>query len=357
MTAATAVPTAPAADRPAPGLRIGRLVALPVRRRTVLWCAVLVLATAVAGAATLSMGRLGIPLADLPTALAGDVDGTAAFVLQRLRGPRLVVAIEVGAALGISGALFQTVTRNPLGSPDVIGLGAGAGAGAALASLLWPGVVPVPVGALAGAGVAMVLVHLATGSGFSSPGRVIVAGIGVAAMAGAVTQYVVATVLRDQATQLSAYLTGSIATVDTDDVRLLGLALLVVLPAALALSERLRLIELGDELADSLGGQARRTRAIAIVVSVVAAAAAVTVAGPVAFVALTAPQIARRLTGSAGAGVVAAALTGALVMVLADLVVQQAPWADGLPVGILTGAVGGAYLGYLLLREWTKGRM
>ncbi len=344
--------------RPAPPvLRVGRLVALPVRRRPLLWSAVLALTVLAAGAATLTMGRLGIPLADLPAALAGDVDGKSAFVLERLRGPRLVVAIGVGAAFGISGALFQTVTRNPLGSPDVIGLGAGAGAGAALAGLLWPGVVPVPVGALAGAGAAMALVHLATGSGFSSPGRVIVAGIGVAAMSGAVTQYVVATMLRDHATQLSAYLTGSIAAADRADARALGVALLVVVPAALALSERLRLIELGDELADSLGGRARRTRAAAIVVSVVAAAAAVTVAGPVAFVALTAPQIARRLTGSAGAGVVAAALTGSLVMVLADLVVQQAPWAEGLPVGILTGAVGGAYLGYLLVREWTKGRM
>ncbi len=343
--------------RPTAVLRLGPAVALPVNRRAVGWCVLVVVAVLAVGVATLTTGRLGIPLTELPGALVSHPDGKVGFVLERLRGPRLVVAIGVGAALGISGALFQTVTRNPLGSPDVIGLGAGAGAGAALASLLWPGTVPVPLGALAGAAVAMLLVHLATGSGFSSPGRVIVAGIGVAAMAGAVTQYVVATVLRDQATQLSAYLTGTISASSWADARTVGLALLLVVPASLLLAERLRLIEMGDELADSLGGQARRTRAAAIVVSIVAAAAAVTVAGPIAFVALTAPQVARRGTGSTGAGVVASALTGSLIMVVADLVVQQAPWADGLPVGILTGAVGGAYLGYLLVREWTKGRM
>lgn len=338
-------------------LRIGSAVALPVSRRAVLWCVLVAAAVLGVGVATLTTGRLGIPLGELPGALVSHPEGKTAFVLERLRGPRLVVAVGVGAALGISGALFQTVTRNPLGSPDVIGLGAGAGAGAALASLLWPGAVPVPLGALAGAGVAMLLVHLATGSGFSSPGRVIVAGIGVAAMAGAVTQYVVATVLRDQATQLSAYLTGTIAASSWADARTIGVGLLVVVPAALALAERLRLVEMGDDLADSLGGRARQTRAVAIVVSIVAAAAAVTVAGPISFVALTAPQVARRGTGSTGAGVVASALTGALIMVVADLAVQQAPWAEGLPVGILTGAVGGAYLGYLLVREWTKGRM
>jgi iron complex transport system permease protein len=338
-------------------LRLGRLVALPVAPRALAWGAVLLLALVAAAVATLTAGRLGIPLAELPGALLHDPGGKAGFILNRLRGPRLVVAAGVGAALGLSGALFQTVTRNPLGSPDVIGLGAGAGAGAALAALLWPGVVPVPLGALAGAGVAMLLVALATGTGFASPGRVVVAGIGVAAMAGAVTQYVVSTVLRDQATQLAAYLTGSVAAASWSDARTLGVALLVVVPPALVLSDRLRLVELGDELADALGARTRRTRTLAIVVAVVAAAAAATVAGPVSFVALTAPQIARRLTGSAGAGVLAAALTGALIMVAADLVVQQAPWADGLPVGVLTGAVGGAYLGFLLLAQWRGGRL
>lgn len=111
-------------------LRIGPWVAVPVRRRTVIAGVVTLLLLCAAAVATLSMGRLGIDPADLPSALAGDATGKNAFVLNRLRGPRLVVAVATGAAFGLSGALFQSVTRNPLGSPDVIGLGAGAGAGA-----------------------------------------------------------------------------------------------------------------------------------------------------------------------------------------------------------------------------------
>ena len=338
-------------------IRVGNQVAIPVTGRAVVWCAVVVAAIAVTGVATLTMGRLGIALADLPGALMHNPGGKTGFVLDRLRGPRFVVALGAGAALGISGALFQTVTRNPLGSPDVIGLGAGAGAGAVLTGLLWPGVVPVWVGALAGAGIAMALVYASTGRGFSSPGRLIVAGIAVAAMASAVTQYVVSVVLRDHGLQLTAYLTGSISAVSWDHARTIALVLVVVLPAALLLVPRLRLVEMGDELADALGARSRRVRGWAVAVSIIAAAGAVAVAGPIAFVALTAPQIARRATRAPGAGVVSAALTGALIMVVADLVAQQAPWAQGLPVGVLTGAVGGAYLGYLLVLEWKKGRI
>lgn len=129
-------------------LTIGRTVAVPVRRVSVVMAVVLVILIVAAATATLSLGRLGIPLADLPAAVTGGAQGADSFVMERLRGPRLVVGIGTGAALGLSGALFQSVTRNPLGSPDVIGLGAGAGAGAATVALLLPDTLPVSVGAL-----------------------------------------------------------------------------------------------------------------------------------------------------------------------------------------------------------------
>ncbi|HXH32957.1 MAG TPA: iron chelate uptake ABC transporter family permease subunit [Plantibacter sp.] len=338
-------------------LRLGGLIALPVRRRSVVVCLLVVALIIVAGAATLTMGRLGIAFGELLTAIIVPPDGTTAFVLERLRGPRLLTAIGVGAALGIAGTLFQTVTRNPLGSPDVIGLGAGAGAGVAVTTLLWNGLVPTPLGALGGAVIAIALVHLATGRGFASPSRVIIAGIGVAAMAAAVTQYVVSIGLRDQASQLAAALAGSLNATDWNDVAVLAVTIAVVLPVAGALGGELRLIELGDDATDALGARAIRTRTIAILLSVVAAAGAVTAAGPIAFVALTAPQIARRATRTAGPNLVASALVGAAIMVTADLVVQQSPWADGLPVGVLTAGVGGIYLGFLLIREWRLGRV
>lgn len=330
---------------------------LPVRRRAVVVCLLVAAAIIATGVATLTMGRLGIPLGDLLAATIVAPDGKTAFVLERLRGPRLVTAIGVGAALGIAGTLFQTVTRNPLGSPDVIGLGAGAGAGVAVTTLLWDGLVPTPLGALAGAAVAIGLVHASTGRGFASPARVIIAGIGVAAMAAAVTQYVVSIGQRDQASQLAAALAGSLNATDWNDVAVLAVTIGIVLPIAASLGGELRLIELGDDTADALGARAIRTRTLAIVLSVVAAAGAVTAAGPIAFVALTAPQIARRATRSAGPNLIASALIGAGIMVTADLVVQQSPWADGLPVGVLTAGVGGVYLGFLLLREWRGGRV
>lgn len=336
-------------------LRAGTRVALPLRARSLLWSVLLLIALIVAAAATLSLGKLGIPLAELPAALLEPPRGAAGFTLGTLRGPRLVVALGVGAALGISGALFQTVTRNPLGSPDVIGLGAGAGAGVALTGVAWPGVIPTPVGALLGATLAITVVYLATGRGFSSPTRIIIAGIGVAAMASAVTQYVVTITLRDEAAQLAGYLAGSINASSWGSAGLILLVLAVTWPAAAALTPRLNLMELGDSLAQSLGGRTRSTRTLAIIIAVIAAAGAVTVSGPIAFIALTAPQIARRLVRSPGVSLGLSALIGALIMVLADLIAQQAGWAKGLPVGVITAGVGGIYLGYLLLREWRKG--
>jgi iron complex transport system permease protein len=338
-------------------LRLGRAVALPVHPRSLLVAAALLALLVAAAAATLTLGRLGIPLARLPTVVAGGGEATETFVLDRLRGPRLIVAAGTGAALGLAGALFQSVTRNPLGSPDVIGLGAGAGAGAAIAALALPGIVPVPLGALAGAALAMLVVATATGTGLRHPGRLIVAGIGVAAMAHAVSDFVVSVMARDQASALNAYLYGSLGARDWDHAAVIWGVLALAVPLVLVLAGPVAVNEMGDELADALGGRARATRTAAIGLSVVLTAAAVAVAGPIAFVSLTAPQIGRRMTGAAGPNLAVAALVGALLLVLADLAVQQSPVGDGLPVGLFTMALGGVYLGYLLIREWRRGKL
>ncbi|MFF8617482.1 FecCD family ABC transporter permease [Streptomyces sp. NPDC015350] len=338
-------------------LRIGRRVALPVRRVSVLTGLVL-LALLVAGAvATLSLGRLGIPLADLPGAVTGGAEGKDAFVLERLRGPRLTVAVGTGAALGLSGALFQSVTRNPLGSPDVIGLASGAGAGAAIAALLFPDTVPVSLGALLGAVLAMALVYVSTGTGFRNPARLVIAGIGVAAIGTAITQYVVYAMERDRAAVLSAYVNGSLSARSWEDATTIWLVLLVVAPLTALLSRRLDIGEMGDDIADALGSEPRRTKTAAVVLAIVLSAAAVSVAGPIAFIALTAPQVAKRITRASGPHLALSTLTGALLLVLADLCAQQLTLFDNLPVGIYTMAIGGGYLGCLLVREWRRGAL
>lgn len=335
-------------------LRIGPWIAVPVRVSALVTAVVTLVLLAVAAVATLSMGRLGIELPDLPGALLGEATGKDAFVLDRLRGPRLVVAIATGAAFGLSGALFQSVTRNPLGSPDVIGLGAGAGAGAAIVALYLPDTLPASVGALLGALLAMALVYVSTGTGFRNPGRLVVAGIGVAAMATAITQYVVYAVERDKASALTAYVNGSLAARSWDDATVIWTVLLASLPLAALLARPLTIGEMGDDLSTGLGASPGRTKTAAVLLSIVLSAGAVSVAGPIAFISLTAPQIAKRLTRSTGPQLVVSTLLGALLLVAADLAAQQLPLFDDLPVGIYTMAVGGSYLGYLLVREWRR---
>ncbi|MEU5162678.1 iron chelate uptake ABC transporter family permease subunit [Streptomyces sp. NPDC020875] len=344
------------AGRPKGLVRLGP-VAVAVRPRAVVVALGLLALTVVASVATLTLGRLGIPLAELGTALSGGAEGRDAFVLERLRGPRLVVALGTGCALGLSGALFQSATRNPLGSPDVIGVAAGAGAGASAAALFLTGTVPVPVGALVGAVLAMVLVYLSTGTGFRNPGRLVVAGIGVAAICQATTQYVVYAMERDNASALTAYINGSLSSRSWEDATTIGLVLLVAAVPLLLLARPLGAGEMGDDIAQGLGAEPRRTKTCAVVLAIVLAAGAVAVAGPIAFIALTAPQVAKRLTRLPGPHLLLSGVTGALLLVVADLCAQQLPLFENLPVGIYTMAIGGAYLGLLILGERRRGRL
>lgn len=337
-----------------PTLRLGQRIELPFRLRTVLLGGLLVALLLVVSVATLSMGKLGIPATELPRSLFVERDGKAAFVLDFLRGPRLVVALGAGAALGISGALFQSVTRNPLGSPDVVGVSAGAGAGAAYFGLFVPGSASIALGSVIGAGVAVGLVAVSTGTGLSNPMRMVLAGIGVSAMAMAFTQYVVYVVARDKATMLSAYLNGSLNARGWDHAQTIWVVLaLCAVPLAL-ITIPLGLTEMGDEVAASLGVHSGSVRRSAVLLSVLLAGGAVAVAGPIAFIALTAPHITRRLARSATPLLLLSGAMGALLLTTADLATQQAPWFEGLPVGILTLAIGGAYLGALLIAEWRK---
>lgn len=301
---------------------------------------------------TLALGNLGVPLSRLLAPSETDV-----IVLGILRGPRLAVALLAGAAFGAAGTLFQTVTRNPLGSPDVIGLSAGAAAGAATFGLLWPGILPLPLGALVGAAAAMLLVFFATGRGFSSPARMLLVGIGVSGMAGAFVQFVISRAGREQATVLAAYLSGSLASRSWAHVLIIGVSLGVFLPCALALSRRLQVLALGDDVSNALGSPSESARVLAVLIGIGLATAAVSVVGPVAFIALAAPQIAIRLARIPGPAIGLSALTGAGLLALADLLTQQSPLPVQLPVGILTAALGSVYLGFLLLSQFRKGTL
>lgn len=351
--------TAPSRSRPTLRrgenmLTLGNLVAIPYSPRSAVLAVVSILVILVLATGIVAWGPMGVGPAELSALLRGEAEPSTIFVLERLRGPRVLVAIGVGIALGLAGALFQTVTRNPLGSPDVIGLSAGAGAGVAVATMFFPGMVSASVGSLIGAAVAVGLVWISTGLGFASPSRVIVTGIGVAAMSLSITHYVVALDVRDSASQLAAYLAGSLGARNMEHATTIGIALLVLIPAVIALSHHLTPMDMGDELADTLGSSATSTRTWAIVLAVILAAMAVSVSGPIAFVALSTPHIARQATRTPGPHLFLSALVGALIMLAADFLVQHVPLFDGLPVGVITTGVGGVYLGYLLISTWRR---
>jgi iron complex transport system permease protein len=175
----------------------------------------------------------------------------------------------------------------------------------------------------------------------------------VAAIAFAFVQYGLSNLRREQAHLAATWLNGNLAGKTWNDVALIGAACAVLLPLALGLGARLRLLEMGDDVAHALGIAPGPSRLAATLLAVLATAAAVSVAGPIAFIALAAPQIARRCVPASGPQPLLAALTGAVLLAGADLLSRSAG-ANGLPVGVLTAGIGGLYLAFLLLLEWHK---
>ncbi|WP_336729385.1 FecCD family ABC transporter permease [Achromobacter ruhlandii] len=339
--------------QPARLLRAGNWLAWPVAPRAPAYAVLLLALAGAVLATTLRAGDPGLSWSALWQALQSAGGAMEQWLVHTVRLPRALSALGAGAALGLSGALFQSLTRNPLGSPDVIGLTAGASAGAVAVAMVWPGLMPVAWGAAAGALLATAGVWFGSGAGFAAPQRMVIAGIAVGAIAFAFVQYGLSNLRREQAYLAAAWLNGSLAGKTWTDVALIGAAGALLLPLGLALCARLRLLEMGDDLAQALGATPSRSRLAATLVAVLAAAAAVTVAGPVAFVALAAPQIARRCVPASGPQPLLAALTGAVLLAGADLLTRLAG-PNGLPVGVLTAGIGGVYLAFLLVLEWRK---
>lgn len=326
------------------------------RRAIVVGCA-LVAAILVASAVTLATGDYRIPLAHVIRTLAGDGAGSDPFVILTLRLPRLITAILVGAALGVGGAVFQSLTRNPLGSPDIVGFNTGAATGALVAILLLNGsMTEASIGALIGGTATAVAVYLLAIKRGVQGHRLILVGIGIAAMLTSVNWYLLTRANVTDAQAAAAWIAGSLNGRTWSQASEIAWAVAILLPAAMWCGRGLRILELGDDTATGLGAQVERTRLVAVAVGVGITALAIAAAGPIAFIALAAPQVAHRLTRSAGPGILPAAVTGAFLLVIADLAAQRVFSPMQLPVGVATGAIGGVYLAWLLGREWRKGR-
>ncbi len=300
--------------------------------------------------AYLSLGSLTVAPWELIDVLAGGGDPVASFMVQELRLPRLAIACLTGAAFALSGCLMQTLARNRLATPGIIGIDNGATA-FAVASVVGIGVVIAPPAmALAGAATATALTFGLVGGGGARGYRFIVAGIGVGAVFGAITQLLLARVSIDVANSAYPWTVGTLNARPSNAVAALALGLPLGLLAALGLSRALAVMRFSESVAKGLGQPVNRRRHQALILAVILTALAVAVAGPVGMVGLIGPEIARYLSSSRSVPIVASALAGALVMVLSDLVGRTLFTPIEVPVGIVTSVVGAPYLLWILLR-------
>lgn len=299
---------------------------------------------------SLLAGSYPVSVTDLVATLRGHApsDRTRFFVLDR-RLPRALVAMAVGAAFGAAGAVFQSVTRNPLASPDIIGISSGASAGAAFVLLILGGsMLQVSIGAFAGALVIAALILLLSGGEGLHGVRVVLIGVALAAFAGATVTYMLTQVFVSNAATAQVWLVGSLQGRGWSEFLFIATALLVLGPVLAAYARRLDALRLGDELTVALGVRAGASRRVLLLTATLLVAAAVATAGPITFVALSAPHIARRIGG--GGALLPAALVGALLLSASDLIAQVL-FAHPIPVGVVTVVLGGGFFLWLLVRE------
>ncbi|MGI5151908.1 FecCD family ABC transporter permease [Plantactinospora sp. CA-294935] len=317
-------------------------------RSTALTCA-LAVAVAALFVLTMMVGSFRLGAGEVVASVLHLRDNPSVdFVVRGLRLPTAASALTVGLALGASGTIFQQLLRNPLASPDFVGITSGAGLAAVTGIvLLQAGGLAVSGLALGGAILAGLLMYLLAWRDGVTGYRFILIGIGTSVFFDGLIGYVLSRARLFEARQAMHWLTGSVGQASTDELRLLAGALLVLLPVAVLLQRPLRALELGDDAARTLGTRPDLSRAGLLATAIVLVALAVSVAGPIAFVALVAGPIANRLLGPATGGILPAALVGAALLLTADLVaVHLLP--TPLPTGVVTGAVGAPYLLWLL---------
>jgi iron complex transport system permease protein len=314
------------------------------------------------GAISVGRGDYAISVGDVLRVLAGGGSRGETFVVTQLRLPRVLCGALVGAALGVAGAITQGVARNPLTSPDVLGVTDGA-AVAALAVLVLGGTGGSAVGILVALGLplaalvggllaATLVVVLAYRQGLDAF-RFILVGLGISVALVSVTSWLLVLANIQQAGLALVWLRGSLNARGWEHVVPVAVVLAVAVPIAIALTFRLDALDLGDDTARGLGVRVDRSRVLLLGLAVVLAASATAAAGPIRFVALVVPQVSLRLARASRPPLVASAVVGALLVVGGDLVARTVLGGE-VPVGVVTVVLGAPYLLYLLVRRTRK---
>ncbi|WP_405596330.1 iron chelate uptake ABC transporter family permease subunit [Streptomyces sp. NBC_01410] len=333
-------------------------LSLRVDPRSLVVSLLLAAVTVAAGVVLIGSGDFPISPGEVVATLLGNGTQAQEFIVQDLRLPRVLVGLLAGASLALSGAIFQSISRNPLGSPDVIGFGQGATVGALGVIVLFDGgALAVAGGAVVGGLVTGVGVYVLAWKRGVHGYRLVLVGIGIAAMLTAANHYLVTKASLVEATQATLWMTGSLDGRDWAQVwPLLGVFAALV-PLILVHGRPLRMLEMGDDAAYALGVPVERTRLVLMGSGVLLIAVATAAAGPIAFVALSAPQLARRLTRLPGPNLAAASVMGAALLLIADWAATTGFGDRQLPVGVVTGVLGGCYLLWLLVTERKAGRI
>lgn len=346
----------PAPDRVQPrSLRLGTVLSLRIRRRSVVVVAALLAFVVLLGCVALTLGEFVIPIDQLLAAFTVDGSPAVQRILLEWRMPRVLLAVLGGAALGVSGAVFQSITRNPLGSPDIIGFNSGAYAGALVVIVVLGGDhVQVAFGAVAGGLVAAFLVYVLAFRRGVQGFRLIVVGIAVGAVLDALNSWMIVTASLDVAIGAASWGAGDLGLTAWRDVIAVAVVVILAIPVLIVLAPPLRQLELGDDAAQALGVRPERTRLMLLVVGVALVAVVTAFAGPIVFVALAAPQLARRLARSPGVTLVPSAAMGSAMLLVSDVLAQRIIAPSVLPVGVVTAVLGGTYLIGLLIAQSRK---
>ncbi|MBB5843453.1 iron complex transport system permease protein [Conyzicola lurida] len=328
--------------------------AIVVDRRTVVVSGLLIALAVLVALVALGTGDYPLTVPEVVRAAFATDGGFATRIVLEWRLPRVLAALAFGAALGASGAVFQSLTRNPLGSPDIIGFATGSYTGALIViTVLGTSFVSTAVGALAGGLVTALVVYLLAYRGGMQGFRLIIVGIAVTAALHGVNTWLLLRAQTEVAMAASIWGAGSLSLVGWDEAVPAFVALAVLTPVVAIASGPLRQLELGDDAARAHGVRVEPARLTILIVGVALTAIVTASTGPIAFVALAAPQIAKRLTRSAGVPLLPAAITGGVLLLVADFIAQHVV-PVGVPVGIVTIVLGGLYLIALLVHEARK---
>lgn len=335
-------------------LRVGG-IAVRTSRRAVVVVAVLLAGMLLTALLAVGLGKYHVAPLDVVSVLTGSNTSFDRVVVLEWRLPRMLMALLVGTALGLSGAIFQAITGNPLGSPEIVGVNFGAYTGAlAVLATVGSGYYAVAVGALLGGLVTAVVVYALSFQRGVAGYRLIVVGIAVGAVLNSVNQWIVIKLDHHTAVTAAVWQQGTLSGLTWTQVVPMTVCVALLVSALVALGPQLPVLQLGDDAAGALGVRPDRARAAYLVVGVGLVAVACAAAGPITFVALAAPQLARRLTASPGVALLPAAVMGAALLLVSDVIAQQLFSDNELPVGVITVSLGGCYLIYLLATQARK---